>query len=221
MSKKAEKATLWELLKDYFQNEQKEQSEELKIFNPLRLKIGDFVSIDAAGLFGRQLVVSELDVYERKIGNERFEFVNYVLLDDETKPVNLRIHPIKGSDPYAKQHCDAMVVLPDFEMAYDKVFHENILPAGILEVKDNQGNLLATYQRVGESKEPYLATVTVLDNPNQPPKKEKYSYWDYVRDIGGSAEFYFVEMNEESGWIQMFKGFQVSELDVKVLRRQD
>lgn len=219
MSKKEEKATLWELLKDYFQNEQ-EEPEELKIFNPLKLKIGDFVSIDAAGLFGKQLVVSELDVYERKIGGEKFEFVNYVLLDDENNPVNLRIHPIKNSDPYAKQHCDALVVLPDFEMAYDKGFHENVLPTGVLEVKDDKGNVLATYQRVGESKESYLATVTVLDNPDNAPKREKYSYWDYIREVDGSTEFYFVEMNDETGWIQMFKGVPVSEPDVKVLRKR-
>lgn len=220
MSTREEKATLWELLKDYFMRKQ-EEPEELKIFNPLKLKIGDFVTIDAANLYGKQLVASELDVYERKIGGEKFEFVNYVLLDDENHPVNLRVHPIKDSDPYGKKHCDALVVLPDFEMAYDKGFHENVLPTGVLEVKDDKGNVLATYQRVGESKEPYLATVTVLDNPDSAPKREKYSYWDYVREIDGSTEFYFVEMNDETGWIQMFKGFPVSELDVKVFRKKD
>lgn len=218
--KKEERVTIWEALRDHFAAEQKEP-EELKMFNPLKLKIGDFVSIDAKDLYGKQLAVSELDVYERTLGGEKFEFINYVLLDDENKPVNLRLHPIKDSDPYGKKHCDVLVVLPDSEMAYDKDFHENVLPTGVLEVKDEKGELLATFQRVGESKEPYSAVVTVLDNPDSPPRKERYTYWDYVRETEEkTTQFYFVEMNEDNGWFQMFVGFPVDEQDVKVFRKK-
>ncbi len=208
--------TLWQLLKEKVKSE-KEEPSEFKIFNPLKGKIGDFVSIEAVDLYGKNFLISEIDVYKTVIGGKIFESCDYILREGENW-VTLRVLPLSNPDPYSHKHATALVLFPDSEMEYDKKFHKKILPAGTLEVKDTGKNLSAVYTRCNGIKEPYTAEVAALKDPAQEPEKESLVYWDFERKTDdGKIEYYFVEMNSGTGWFQMFRGFEVSEKDVTLL----
>ncbi len=216
MEEKNKRMTLWEILKEKMSGE-KEEPQELKVFNPLKAKIGDFVSIDFADLGGKNFTVVEIDVYKREIGGEIFEFADYILREGDIW-VHLRVYPISNADPYSHKHCDSLILFPDFEMAYDKNFHEVILPSGILEVKNENNNILATYNRRDNLKEPFEAEVKVIEDSAKPPKIENWHFWDFERQTEDKKiEYYFVEMNTENGWFQMYRGFEVSEKDILVM----
>ncbi len=207
--------TLWEILKDKISGE-KEEPLEFKFFNPLKAKLGDFVSIETAELGGKNLALAEIDIYKREILDEKFEFANYILREGDNW-VHLRIFPLTNPNPYSHKHCDVMVVFPDFEMPYDQNFHEVILPSGILEVKDDKGSLIATYTRRENLKDPILAEVAVIDHTDNQPKIEQWHCWDFERDTSEGKEYYFVEMDFKTKSFQMFWGREISEKDVIIL----
>ncbi|MEK7566940.1 MAG: hypothetical protein AAB527_02300, partial [Patescibacteria group bacterium] len=166
------------------------------------------------------LVVTEIDEYSTVIGGQTFRHIDYILETDDGDKITLRLNPVAKTDPYAKKHCDVLVLFPDWEQEFDENLLKNVLSTGTFEVLEN-GEVVATYHRIGENKEPYSATVRVVDKPGQIPRVENFKYWDYVRDVeGGTQEFYFVEMSEETGWFQMFKGVLIFEEDVKFLRKK-
>lgn len=216
----SERITLWQAVKDRLVTEQKVTPQELLVYNPVQLKIGDIVKIDHIEVAGKQFVVTEVDVYERRELGKTNQFVNYVLQDTDDKFANLRMYPVENADPYAKKHHDVLVVFPDGEQDFDENFKDNILPVGVLEIRDAEGKVSATYNRVTDNLKPYEATVTVVDDTKNPPKTEKYLYWDYFRQVNGGEEFYFVEMSNETGKFQMFRGVPVSEEDVHLSRRK-
>ena len=214
-----ERQTAWEIMRDFFQDK-KEKPQELQIFNPLGLKIGDFVSIDIEGLFGEQFPVTEIRENTTGVGEKDFVHTDFVLATEGDETVYLRLNPVVNSDPYAKKHCDMLVLFPDAEMRHDEDFYKNTLSTGILEVNED-GVVIATYERIRKKKDPFQAIVKVVDKQGQPPRVERISYWDYDRDTeDGTKEFYFVEMNEETGFFKMFRGVPVFEESVKFLRKK-
>ncbi len=204
--------TLWEIIKDKISGG-KEEPLEFNFFNPLKAKLGDFVSIETAELSGKNFTLVETDIYKRKILGENFEFANYIFREGDNW-VHLRVFPLTNPEPYSYKHCDVMVVFPDFEMPYDQNFYEIILPSGILEVKDGQGNLMATYNRRENLKDPIFAEVTVIDNADNQPKIESWDCWDFERDTAQDKEYYFVEMDLKTKSFQMFWGREISEKDI-------
>lgn len=180
------------------------EMQEFKIFNPLMLKIGDFVRIDAPPLSGNHLVVRAIDEYTRIINNEKYPFTHYVITSEKDQDVILRM--------YDKEK--ALLLWPDCDMAYNDEFHHSVLPSGVLEVKDDNGLLIGEYNRVDNLKLPFVAIVKEIDNPVDPPKQEKCEIWDFSRKIGDQDEYYIVHMNLESGWFQMFKGGPINVKDI-------
>lgn len=210
--------TLYEMALERLRKKE-EVSPELKIFNPLKAKIGDFVSIDAADLSGTNFLVTELDVYKQLIGSETFEFTDYPLRDGD-KWVTVRVNPVANPDPYSHKHYNVLVLYPDFEMQYDEEFCKNILNSGgPLEVKDGEGRVLATYNRLFDgATEPVVCEVMVLKDLSKPLERETVSCWDFGRNLEDkSCEFYFVEMNNNDHMFQMFRGIEVSEKDITLL----
>lgn len=210
--------TLWEIAREALKKNQ-EKPPEFKLFNPLKAKLGDFVSIEAEGVSGINFTVFEIAVYKRIIHGESFEFTEYILRDGD-KWVTVRVNPIADPDQFSKKHYDVLMLSPDYEMDYDGGLHNQILNAGLpLEVKDDKDEILATYCRLVEGmRDPYHCEVTVLKDKDKPPSIESIDYWDFGRHLGdGTCEFYFVELNNTHGHMfQMFKGVEISEKDITI-----
>jgi hypothetical protein len=212
------KLTPWQAFKDLVAGP-KEQPLVLRVYNPFALKPTDFVTVADVlnGVTETRYQVTEVDVYRRTIGDRTFESVDYVLQDATTDAfLTLRVSENAGT-PGNKQRT-ILLLFPDYEGEYDEDLHKRVLPSGILELKNDQGELLARYERLNGLKEPYRADVLVLA-ANEPPRHESYDYWDFGRERDGREEFYFVEMNAETGVIQTWRAAETSENELSFLRR--
>lgn len=206
--------TLWEVGVEWVKGVQGKDLPESKIFNPLKANLGDFISIAAVGLSGMNFViVAEIDEYERTIGNKTYRFADYILRNGD-EWFTLRVNPVEDADPYSQKHFDLLLLYPDAEFEYNENLHKNVLPTGVLEVRDESGNVIATYQRLGGLTDPHEAKVTALKDRTKTPEVEHFHYWDFCRANDGTTEYYFVEMNKETGWFQMFRGVELFEKDV-------
>lgn len=218
--------TLFEVLKARLRRDKEETTKppELKTFNPLEAPVGTFVEIEIPHpeLLGKNFKVVEIDVYRRRVGGKKLEFADYILDDGEEHTVTLRVFPTENTDPDAPKHCEALVLFPHRNFEYDPVLHKEILPLGVLEVRDNEGKeVVATYTRPSGVTQHYSAEVTIMRGDNK-TEIEHFDYWDFVRATpDGTADYYFVEMSQNShdrGMFQTYHGVPVHEADIKVFR---
>lgn len=205
------KLTPWEAFKDLLSGP-KEKPLALSVYNPFALKPADFVKVDDVlnGIQSTQYQVTEVDVYRRAIGGRTFESVNYVLDDSRENWLTIRVSE--------NTERTILLMFPDYEGEYDEELHKKTLPSGVLEIKDDQGNVLATYERLSGLKEPYRADVLVL-TAKEDPHHESCEYWDFGRKTEeGRDEFYFVEMSTETGMIHTWRAVQTTENELSFLR---
>jgi len=212
--------TPWQAFKDLLAGH-KDQPLFLQVYNPFALKPADFVTVDDVlnGVSKTTYQVTELDVYRRTIGDKTFESVDYVLQDSngtDDSWLTLRVSESAAS-PGATQRT-ILLLFPDYEGEYDEELHKQVLPSGILEIKDDQGQILARYERLHGLRDPYRADVLVLAADGQ-RRHESYDYWDFGRNQDGRDEFYFVEMNAETGMFQMWRAVETTENELSFLRR--
>jgi hypothetical protein len=213
------KLTPWQAFKDLVAGP-KEQPLVLRVYNPFALKPMDFITVDDVlnGVSETRYQVTEVDVYRRTIGDRTFESVDYVLQDATTDAwLTVRVSENAGS-PGNKQRT-ILLLFPDYEGEYDEDLHKRVLPSGILELKNDQGEILGRYERLNGLKEPYRADVLVLV-ADEPARHESCDYWDFGRERDGREEFYFVEMNTETGVIQTWRAVETSQDALSFLRRK-
>jgi hypothetical protein len=211
-----QKLTPWQAFKDLF-SEHKEKPLVLRVYNPFTLKPADFVTVDDIlnGVSATRYQVTEVDVYRRTIGDQTFESVDYVLQDSKDGWLTIRVGDDAGLP--GNKHRTILLLFPDYQGEYDEDLHKQVLPSGILEIKDDQGQLLARYERLHGVKEPYRADVLVLSG-DDPPRHESYEYWDFGRKCDDREEFYFVEMSTDTGVIQTWRGVETTENELSFLR---
>jgi len=211
------KFTPWQAFKDLVAGS-KEKPLVLRVYNPFALKPMDFVTVDDVlnGVSETRYQVTEVDVYRRTIEDRAFESVDYVLHDDADAWLTVRVSENAGT-PGNKERT-ILLLFPDYEGEYDEDLHKRVLPSGILELKNDQGELLARYERLNGLKDPYRADVLVLA-ADEPPHLESFDYWDFGRERDGREEFYFVEMNAKTGVIQTWRAAETSENELSFLRR--
>src|SRR5207302_200025 len=148
-----------------------------------------------------------------------FESVDYVLQDSngtDDSWLTLRVSESTGL-PVGTQRT-VLLLFPDYEGEYDEELHKQVLPSGILDIKDDQGQILAHYERLHGLRDPYRTDVLVLAADGQ-PRHESYDYWDFGRKQDGRDEFYFVEMNTENGMFQTWRAVETTENELSFLRR--
>ena len=211
------KLTPWQAFKDLVAGS-KEQPLVLRVYNPFALKPLDFVTVDDVlnGVTKTMYQVTEVDVYRRTIGDRTFESVDYVLQEPTADAwLTVRVSDNAGT-PGNKQRT-ILLLFPDFEGEYDEDLHKRVLPSGILELKNDQGELIARYERLNGLKDPYRADVLVLA-ADEPPRHESFDYWDFGREQDGRQEFYFVEMNAETGVMQTWRAAETSDSELSFLR---
>lgn len=182
-------------------------------YNPLNAEIGGFVSIPLQDLSGRQFSLVEIDDYARHIANKKFQFADYICQDGDTW-ITLRANPITGGDPYSTKKLNILGLYPHREFDYDEEFHKEILPTGTIEVKDDDGKVIATYMRLNNLKDPYTAEVYAFKDKSEPYEVGECDYWDFAREVDGKTEFYFVEMDKENGTFTTYRGVEVESVDI-------
>jgi len=188
-----------------------------QVYNPFNLRQGDFVTIDDPlnDVRNARYEVSELDVYRRVIGDRTLEFVDYVLEGSSDKWLTIRCADDGGS---GNKQLSILLMFPDYEGEYDEQMHKQTLPSGVLEVKDDNGEILALYERLNGLKESYRADVLVLA-PNEAPHHESCEYWDFGRKRDdGRDEFYIVEMSTITGMFHTWRAMETSENELSFLR---
>ena len=212
------KLTPWQAFKDLLSGP-KEKPIALSVYNPFALKPADFVTVDDVlnGIPATQYQVTEVDVYRRTISDRTFESVDYVLENSKEEWLTIRVSDDRGLPGNTER--TILLLLPDYEGEYDEELHKRTLPSGILEIKDDQGQLIARYDRLHGLKEPYRADVLVLTD-NESPRHESCEYWDFGRKTeDGRDEFYFVEMSNKTGMLRTWRAIQTTENELSFLRR--
>lgn len=214
--------TLWEMLVERLRGGG--NGAGIAFANPLDLRVGSPVAVAHANgpdFADYDFTVQEIREYNRRIQNQEFRFTDYVLRGVNTRTVDaddvlaarLRVVPNQ-----AGAHDSLLLRLYDeFEFAEDflAVVKDT---TGLFKITDDPSGVEATYSRVNDLRESYQAAVlvvaeTIPDGKGAPGKVSpaKVEYWDYCREVdigaGNTAqEFLFVEMNSDSGWIQIWRG---------------
>src|SRR5262249_35203615 len=121
-----------------------------------------------------------------------------------------------------------MLSLED-EMEYSKEFEALLKDkSGLFQIRED-GEVKEEFSRMYGLKSPYKATVSYLRDINQNHKVERdeidtleLKYWDYSRETTDEAgqpmdEYLFIEMDGETGWIQMWRGTEIDPNKVLVI----
>jgi len=198
------KYTLWE---HWTKKDQVVESKlEDKITNVLKLHLGDFVLKKVSG--GRQTFeVVEIIEYDRLILREHFFFSDYLLKDGDNTVVLRAVPKERGFD--------ILWLNIFFESEFDSSI-QDAAKCKIFKIDQNNGGVPdIQYDSLNAGEDGFLADQRIVSKTGI--KDEQARYWDFTRQIDEGAEFFFVEINEETGYIMMFKGLEISINDIEII----
>jgi len=215
--------TIWEMLTERL-HKGGSNGDGIPFFNPLDLRVGSGVPIsysNGAEFADYEFAVQEIREYTRRIGEQDFRFSDYILSGVNKKSFEAEkgmIIRLRAVPNQAGAHDTLLLKLYD-EFAFTEDFLGVVKDdTGIFEVKDDKTGASETFSRINDLRESYQAAVLVVSETtpdgkaaNGKAKASKLEYWDYWRDmaIGGgktAKEFFFVEMNSDTGWFQLWRG---------------
>ena len=214
--------TLWEMLCDRVHGSG--NGAGVAFANPLDLCVGSALPVaysNGPEYAGYDFAVQEIREYNRRIEGQEYRFTDYVLRGVSTKsmdandamPARVRVVPNQAG-------ANDSVLL----RLYDEFeFSEDFLAVvkdttGIFKITEDKTGAEESYSRINDLRDSNDAAVLVVaettaDGKGAPGKVSlaKIEYWDYWRDadIGGgktAKEFVFVELNSDTGWIQIWRG---------------
>ena len=214
--------TLWEMLCERLRAHG--NGSGVDFYNPLELRVGSAVNVPFAN--GPQFAtfdfsVQEIREYNRHIGGKDFRFTDYVLQGVSTKSLQaediltVRVRAV----PNAAGAHDSLLLRLEDEFAFAEEFLAVVKDAtGIFEIGDDATETKDTFHRINNLRDSYEAAVLAISGTTETGKGApgkaaplKIEYWDYWRDVdladGKTAkEFLFVEMNQDTGWFQLWRG---------------
>ncbi len=192
--------------------------------NPLDLRVGSAVNVPYSNrpdLVNYDFSVQEIREYNRRIGGQDFRFTDYVLRGVNKKSFDANdviIAHLRAVPNQAGAHDDLLLRLYD-EFAFAEEFLAVLKDAsGIFETTDDKSGTSETFSRINDMRDSYEAALLVVSETTPDGKAAsgkttavKLEYWDYWRDadLGGgktAQEFVFVEMNSDTGWLQIWRG---------------
>jgi hypothetical protein len=199
-------------------------SAELRHYNPLRARVGHSLMINEIDLKDQNFFVQEIREYQRRIGRQKFSFVDYVLqakaLEGEELLVRLRLVPVEDAGAADPSHFALVLRLYD-ELAYNEDFYKVVTDTTRkFEVREND-RVTEEYWRINDVTDSYKAQVVVMKDINHDGTVARdeiesfpVEYWDYWREVKDEAgqplrQYLFVEMDGTSGWFQIWRGPEV------------
>jgi hypothetical protein len=213
--------TLWEMLVERVKgNNSNGHSTTVSFHNPLDLRVGAAFPMAFANgpeLENFDFTVQEIREYVRRIAGQEFQFTDYALRGlnkktfdaDQALMYRLRVMPnaAGGQEKLLLRLYDEFAFAEDFlAVVKDE--------SGVFETTDE--GTKASFDRINGLRESYEAVVMVVSETGEDGKAKKTSsvkveYWDYWREmelgVGNTTkEFIFVEMDSETGWIQIWRG---------------
>jgi hypothetical protein len=180
------------------------------LYNPLGLRIGDLVSFRPQDLAGRNWSVAQVSEYQRLAGDETFPVVNYELQGGDRRMV---LRAVPGAEADAPPE---LLVLKVFdEMGFNEDVAEAV-KSNEFYVDEDDGARITYYALSDCGEEGWFARTKTLTGRLQPARAGELRYWDYYRK-GEMAEeiFFFVEIDQGTGWTRMLEGSRVASGDVE------
>ena len=220
--------TLWEILLDKFSG-----PSELRYYNPLKARVGVSMTIDTVELRDLNFFLQEIREYKRRIGPQEYTFVDYSLLarplHGDDVALRLRLNPIADTQRSGGREYHVLMLRLDDEFEYSADF-EKLLndKSGLFQIRQD-GVVKEEFERLHGLRSPYQATVSYLRDINQNHHIERdeidtleLKYWDFSRGIKDEAgqpldEYLFVEMDGETGWIQIWRGGELDPQKILVI----
>lgn len=208
--------TLWQILTA---EKKEEQPLEMKYNNPLKLKVGANMLINEPEYIGQNFTVRDITAYDRRIGQEHHKFTDYGLHGKRLKQddVNIKIRLMPSQDNYSELGHDLLILTLFDRFEYNEDFHENVLTDESKQLNADD----ETYFRINDVLEHYEARVVNLADKDgdgvveqEELTKKRIHYWDYWREteVEGikTVEFLFVEMNNDNGYFELYKGIMAN-----------
>lgn len=181
-------------------------------YNPLKIKLGNSsLTVDTLELRKYTFVVKGMAAYKLDYGIRNHAFTDYFCnsrLSDENVEIKVRVYPhdAPGRD------LQTLVLQKYDEIDYDEGFKALLEDQQFNTMVDDKVD--ASFWRINETKTPYQAQVTEVDNLHNFVANEVW-YWDYWRettDEGGTTykEFLFVEWDKgDTGRFTIWRGEEV------------
>lgn len=199
---------------------------ELRLYNPLGLRIGDPLTVSISGCV--EFVVAQVRECTRHLDGHDFLTTEYVLKErkkifDNSFVMRLRLNPLDDPDADAglTHHYTALSLYD--EMGYDEGF-QSVLDSdtNLFEVKEGD-TVTERYWRVNDVSGPYETQVRMVSKGDldlASAAASKIAVWDYWRELKDEAgqpynEFLFVEKDLDSGWFQLWRGQEIESFSVK------
>lgn len=227
--------TLWQRV--WGLNVKDTTSQELKCFNPLKVKIKSTVSIDDLEFRGISFLVEAIEAYETTANGRKFPHTDYLLKGismSEKEPVRLRVRCTPNKDAASGYQVEVYRHYDEFK--WDEGFYENVLKAENNEFhveQDDNGNQLeepSIYWRVNGAEDPYCAVKSAMKDENKDDQiqeseieKTNVSFWDYSRETDNSEtkqtflEYILVEMDDNTKYFTLYRGRQIEGTQLSVI----
>jgi hypothetical protein len=206
-------STIWEILTK--KKKPAPVPQELQIYNPIHAKIGQHVKVATIDLEQFDFAIQFVSEVKREVNGQTHSCADYGLLaqSKEKEIVKKKLRLIPNEDN--GQSVLLLDLVAEFE--YDKPYHEG------LAWEQNNGEAKegdATYWRVNDLRDPWKACVHQVIKGAV--KKNQLTYWDFWRetkDEGDNTvlEFYIVEMDEETGFFQIWCGREIEQDRIEIL----
>ncbi len=204
---------------------------ELRVYNPLKLKINDQVLIDAIDLRNFNYKVSSIRENNRIIDGRKFQSVDYQLNgignlagSTERNKVRLRLNPMDMPDPISGLTHNVIALSLYYECGFKEAKDQGLMNAvnastGEFEIDWNGKR---KYWRINDVMSPYTTSVRVLEDmdgngivDSDEIREQGVEYWDYHTELLNEAnqkyiEFLFVEKSKSDGWFQIWKGSEIN-----------
>ena len=214
---------------------------EEKFLNPLDVRIGDVVSLDALDLRDLDFQVTQFRVVTRLIGGREFPFVDYYLrhrsITHKSAEIHYLLRFIPLDDPDLAEgrthtifllhmveefeHNDAVLAVLAEDNGY--TYHTEAVPDENGVTGDVEWKAQEFPTRVNDISLPYDCQVAIIKDEDHDGEVEedeveshKLTLWDFWRVIsaesgGDMTEYLFVEIDQEDGWTELFVGTEVDQ----------
>lgn len=201
------------------------------VSNPLNLAIDGFVSINAIDLRNHRFFTHSIEDYTTQVGFYCHRMTDYNLIsrpiDGEELQIKLRV--VLDLD---RQRVLVLTKFDEFE--YDDGFiavlndkEKKFVIDDDMDDEDASNDIHEEYWRVNDVAYSYTAKVKTLHDKNEDAKiddseveESEVKFWDYSRITSKEGvnieEFVYVEMNNKTGWFQIWRGAETDSANISV-----